>query len=118
MADFKMESRISADSIAEDRVSLGKNSKITASRIKGPVIIGDNVEIKNSYIGPYASISSNCIVEKSHIQNSVIMSGVKIANVERQIDASIIGPGSELMNGGEPSSSLKLFIGEKSKIEI
>lgn len=118
MSDFKIESNVGSDSTTEGNISLGKNSKIAGSTIKGPVIIGDNVEINNSYIGPYASISSNCTVEKSHIQNSVIMAGVKIANVKGQIDTSIIGPESEIVNNGQSSSSLKFFIGEKTKIEI
>jgi len=114
----KMESRIDSSSTIEGRVSIGKDCRIIKSHIKGPLIVGDNVEIKNSYVGPYSSISDNCVIEGSHIENIVLMSDVKIINIKRSIDTSLIGSGSEIKDVIKSSSSMKLFIGEKSKLEI
>ncbi len=114
----KTESEVDSSSKIENRVSIGKDCKIVGSHIKGPLIIGDNVEIKNSHIGPHLSVSDNCVIESSHVKNSVLMSGVKVINVKRPIDSSLIGPGSEITDADQHPSSIKLFIGEKSKLEL
>ncbi len=44
-----------------------------------------------------------------------IQSGI---NVKRPIDSSLIGPESEIRDATAPPSSIKLFIGEKSKLEL
>lgn len=115
--ETKMESDTKETSI-EGRVSIGKNCEIVNSKIRGPVIIGDGAKIIDSYVGPYSSISNNCEILGSHVENSVIMEGVKILNVERPIDTSLIGTQAEIIKKVGPSNSLKLFIGEKSQIEI
>lgn len=113
-----MDSEARADSKIENRVSVGLDTVIESSHIRGPVIIGDNVVIKNSYVGPYSSISSDCVIENSHIENSVVMPKVTIKNIKRLIDSSLIGPESEIVDIAQLPRSIKLFIGEKSKIEF
>lgn len=119
--DNKLESKMESqpkDSSIEGRVSIGKNCEINNSKIRGPSIIGDGAKIIDSFVGPYSSISDDCEIIGSHVENSVIMNGVKIINVERPIDTSLIGTQAEIIKKVGPSNSLKLFIGEKSQIEI
>ncbi len=113
-----MESDIDSTSTVDGKVSVGKDCKISGAILKGPLIVGDGVEIVNSKIGPYSSVSDNCSITNSHIENVVLMAGVKINNVSRVIDTSLIGPESEISSSKELSLPIKLFIGEKSKIEI
>lgn len=61
-------------------VHVGKGTVIEDSNIMGPVYIGDNVTIKNAIIGPYSSISDNCIVDDSEIQDSLIMANTNLTN--------------------------------------
>lgn len=116
--ETNIESEIEDTSIIENRVKIGKNCQITNSRIRGPVIIGDNVRILGSYIGPFTSISNDCVIETSHIENSVIMSGVKIVKVRQPIDTSLVGTDSEIVSFNGPTSSMKFFIGEKCMVEV
>ncbi len=48
--------QIRGKSEVSHRVLLGQGSQIVDSVVRGPVIIGDNVRIEKSYIGPYTSI--------------------------------------------------------------
>lgn len=119
--DNNLETKIESDTkdtSIEGRVSIGKDCEIVNSKIRGPVIIGDKVKIIDSYVGPYSSISNGSEIIGSHVENSVIMSEVKILNVERSIDTSLIGTQAEIVKKIGPSNSLKLFIGEKSQIEL
>lgn len=115
-AESLVESRLSKSVKIEGRVKIGKRCKIKNSKLRGPIAIGDSVTIIDSYIGPFSSISDDCEIDKSHIENSVLMRGVKIKKVKRPIQESLIGAEAQVVTDNGPSASLNLFIGEKSKI--
>jgi glucose-1-phosphate thymidylyltransferase len=114
----KIESKVGRGSKITGAVVLGKKSKIRNSVIKGPVIIGNNVTIIDSYLGPFTSVYDNCSVKSSRIENSILMANVSVEEVSVPIKESIIGTGSQLHSNGEKRRSLELFIGEKSQLEI
>lgn len=114
----EIRSRYDKNSNIQGRASIGEKCKIKKCEIRGPVIIGNNVTLKNSYIGPYTSISDGCLIENSHIENSVVMSDVRISNVKQPINESLIGAGTEVFDDDGPTDWLKLFVGEKSRVKI
>ncbi|MEX2007665.1 MAG: glucose-1-phosphate thymidylyltransferase [Candidatus Levyibacteriota bacterium] len=116
--DSNIGSKLDSETEIEGKVSIGKDCRIINSKLKGPLVIGDGVEIINSHVGPYCSISNNSFMENSHLENSVLMEGVKIINVKRPIAMSLIGPGSEIIDSDEDSEAISFFIGEKSKIDL
>jgi len=113
-----IQGEVDKNSKIEGRVEMGRKTKIEGSQIRGPVSIGKNVKIKNSYIGPYTSIDDNCQILNSHIENSVLIKGVKIINIKKPIDESLIGADTEVIDIDGPTDWLKLFVGEKSRIQI
>jgi glucose-1-phosphate thymidylyltransferase len=113
-----VETELDSTSSYENRVQIGKNCEIYDSHIRGPVIIGDNVKIVSSYIGPYTSISDKCSIEMSHVENSVLMEGVTVSHVGQPIDSSLIGASSVVTSSGGPTSSVELFIGDKSVVRV
>lgn len=113
-----IEGHVDKDSVVENRVAIGKGSKVINSQIRGPVAIGEKVVIENSYIGPFTSVSNNSIISDSHIENSVVMDGVKISGVESPIDSSLIGAGSTIVDNSGPTKIFKFFIGNKCQIEL
>lgn len=114
--DFQTE--LDEDVWVENRVSVGKNCQINNSHLRGPIIIGDNVIIKDSYVGPFTAVGDGCELTEAHIENSVVMEKVKISGVKKAIDNSLIGKESEIKSANGPTSHAKLFIGEKCVIEI
>ena len=60
--------------------------------INKPVFIAGDAVIKNSVIGPYATIASGTIIEDSIIRNSLIGSGAKVSKT--MLENSIIGDNS------------------------
>jgi glucose-1-phosphate thymidylyltransferase len=112
------ESKVGRDCHIENRVDIGKKCKFSGTKIRGPVSIGNDVVINNSYIGPFTSISDNCLIENSHVENSVLMNGVTIKNVKQPINESLIGSQTEITDEDGPTDWLKLFVGEKSIIKV
>ena len=72
-------------------------------------------KVRIGKIGPNTSIGNDSIIEGSEIENSVLMRGVKVLKVKQKISTSLIGTDSEIKHNGE---EVKLFVGEKCRIEI
>lgn len=72
----------------------GKNVTTENSIIIEPCFIGDNVSIKNSIVGPHASIGADCKLSDVIVKNSIVQSNTKLYNTV--ISNSMIGEGAEV----------------------
>ncbi len=52
------------------------------SPIIQPCFIGENVQIINSTVGPYASIGDNTVIENSSVENCIVQTNTKIKNAK------------------------------------
>ncbi len=59
------------------------------SKIIEPCFIGEGVQLKNSTVGPYASIGEGTIIEDSNVKNSIIQKEAMIKNAT--LDNAMIG---------------------------
>jgi glucose-1-phosphate thymidylyltransferase len=107
-----------ADSTINGRVRAEQGSIVEKSVIRGPVVIGKNSKIINSYIGPFSSIGDNVVIENSEIECSVIMEGAKIKNVEKRIDRSIVGKNVVINVTTQSPRTHKFILGDQSYLEI
>jgi glucose-1-phosphate thymidylyltransferase len=89
----------------------GKNIKSSNGIIIEPCYIGDNVQIIDSIVGPYASIGSNSKIESSVIKNSILQTDTKTLNVV--IQNSMLGIGAEVKGKG-----LELSISDYTQIVV
>jgi len=89
----------------------GTNRNVKGSTIIDPVFISDSAVVLDSVIGPFTTISENCIVKESIIKNSILSPS---SQVERSmLDNSIIG-----MNAIIKGNFKKLNAGDSSEIEF
>jgi len=72
-------------------VKIEKGTKVIKSKIRGPVVIGKNCIVENSFIGPYTSIYHESKVINSEIENSVVLKGALVEDVVGRIGDSLIG---------------------------
>ena len=75
--------------VKEKENLISKSSKMENSIIIPPCYIGDEVEIKNSKIGPFVSIGKNTKVKSSNIENSLIQCDTNISNAN--LENSMLG---------------------------
>ncbi len=120
--DHKKDSIISSnvpdDVSIEGRVTIGKGCKISNTKLRGPLVIGDKVTIRDSFIGPYSSISDNCHIENAKIENSVLMEGVEINSPKRPLDSCLLGRESTVVGNHQPTETLELFLGNQCQVKI
>lgn len=113
------ESEIDKSVKVSGKVAIGRNCIIVNSEIEGPVIVGDDVTIKDSKIGQFTSISDKCEIVGSSISNSVLMNGVRVLDVKlHPIKSSLVGTDSEIIGVDGERATTSLFVGEKCKIQI
>jgi len=106
------------DSEIKGRVQINKNTIIEKnSTVKGPVIIGENCRISDSYIGPYTSIGNNCEITGTEIEDSVVLDGVKIISGGRIID-SLIGRGVKIYKNNRKPEGRSFIIGDNSEVSL
>jgi glucose-1-phosphate thymidylyltransferase len=102
----------------EGTVIIGKDTHVIDSVIRGPVKIGQGVKIISSYVGPYTSISDHVLIEKSEIENSIVLDRAQIMNIPQRIDESIIGTEVIMQGGCACPRSLRVNLGDHSKIYL
>jgi glucose-1-phosphate thymidylyltransferase len=109
--------QIDAASKVAGRVHVGAGTTIETSTIRGPVSIGDNCRIKDSYIGPFTSIAARTIIEHSSIEHSVVMEKCSIRNIERLTDC-VIGRCATVTRRGDDLKATSLFVGDDARVEL
>ncbi len=88
------------------------------SIIRGPVIIGAESEIIDSYIGPFTSIQKKCRIIQTEIEHSIILEGSEIREVGSRIDESLIGREVKIYKCPPKPSAYRFMVGDKSEIGI
>jgi len=99
------------------RVDVAEGTKIENSTIRGPVSIGDECHIRNSYIGPFTSIAAGTTIETSAIEHSVVLENCSIRNIERLSDC-VIGRCAVVTKRGDGFKATTLFIGDDARVEL
>jgi glucose-1-phosphate thymidylyltransferase len=106
-----------ADSELIGRIVIEEGAKVSGSRIVGPAIIGAGSTVTGSYIGPYSSISANCVIDDSEIEYSIVLTGASIRGV-RRIEASLIGRDVEVTPAPKTPKAHRLVLGDHSTVQI
>ncbi|MFI8230031.1 glucose-1-phosphate thymidylyltransferase [Streptomyces sp. NPDC085900] len=99
------------------RVRVEAGAKVTGSRIVGPVVIGANTVIADSYVGPFTSIAEDCRIEDSEIEYSIVLRGSSVRGV-RRVEASLIGRDVEVTPAPRKPAAHRLVLGDHSKVQI
>jgi glucose-1-phosphate thymidylyltransferase len=108
---------VDAESQVGGRVRLGKGSRVTRSTIRGPVVIGDNVQIENSFIGPFTSIGNGCRIISSVMEHCVLLENARIERVDR-LEDSLVGKGASVIKNRGNHQAYRLMIGDDSEVLV
>jgi glucose-1-phosphate thymidylyltransferase len=99
-------------------VIIEAKTRVRSSKITGPVVIGSNCLIEDSYIGPFTSISDSCKVINSEIEMSIIGDHSELVSLPRRVSHSIVGDVVSLQGRQDRPQSLRFLVGDQSTIDI
>jgi len=114
----KIEGRVDAASKMEGRVIVGPNTRIINSAIRGPVIIGRNVVIENSFIGPYTSIQDRCHISDCELEHSIILDESILRDVPGRLTDSLIGRKVLVEKCSLKPHATRLMLGDSSWVGL
>jgi len=108
---------VDAASKLSGTVILQKGARIENSKLRGPLVIGPNTVIKDSFVGPFTSIGADCVVEDSEIEHSVIMEECHLRGV-RRLEDSLLGRGVVVERSDERPRSYQLMVGDSGRVGL
>jgi glucose-1-phosphate thymidylyltransferase len=100
------------------KVIVEEGASITASTIRGPVIIGKRCRIVNSYIGPFTSIYHDTLVCNSEIEHSIILDQCRITDIGGRLEDSLIGKNVEVFRSDGKPKAYRLMLGDSSQVGL
>ncbi len=109
---------VDAASTLTGRVAVAAGATIERSTVRGPAIIGEEAVIVDSYIGPYTSIGARVHLSSVEIEHSVVLPDSRLTNIADRIDQSLIGQGVEVRGRQGRPKTVRLVLGDQSRIEL
>jgi len=106
------------ESEVEGKVVLGAGSRLVRSKIVGPVVIGPDCLIEDASIGSYSWIGPSMTIKDSSVSDSIILKGCRLEGVRPGLEESLIGRNVEVKGTGEAGSSLRVMLGDNSRVEL
>jgi glucose-1-phosphate thymidylyltransferase len=94
-----------------------EGAKVSRSSVLGPAIIGRDTIVEDSEIGAFASISYECEVRGSQIEDSIIMERCRIEQVEG-LGKSLLGKDVEVRRGQRRPRMYRMMLGDQSQVEV
>lgn len=109
--------KVDEHSSLEGRVVVAEGAEIIRSTVRGPVAIGANTRIVDSYIGPFSSVDADCEVIASELEHSIVLANSRVENVPRVID-SLIGRHAVVRRSHQRPRATRLLVGDHCQIDI
>jgi glucose-1-phosphate thymidylyltransferase len=111
----RIDGEIDGQSQVTGRVQLGTGSRVVNSTVRGPVVIGNNVVVENSFVGPFTSIGAGCRIISSVLEHCVLLEQARIEWVDR-LEDSLIGKNSAVVKDQTNHQAYRLMIGDDSEV--
>jgi glucose-1-phosphate thymidylyltransferase len=105
------------DSEVDGRVSVAPGARISHSVVRGPAVIGRDVQVENAFIGPYTSLGDGCRVANSAVEHSVILERSSIRDVQR-IEDSLIGRDVTICSQTGKHKAIRVLLSDSSEVEL
>ena len=94
-----------------------QGAEIRGSTIRGPVAIGADTVVVDSFVGPYSAIGANCHVEGSEIEHSVVMNDSIVTGIPR-LEDSLIGREAVVSRSRRRPRALRLMVGDHCQVDV
>ncbi|GBF33463.1 glucose-1-phosphate thymidylyltransferase [Desulfocucumis palustris] len=108
---------ISGDSRVEGRVQIGQGSSIAGSVVIGPAVLGEGVEVINSYIGPFSSIGNNCLLNGVRLENTIVLNHSSLTD-KLYITESLIGRHCHITGGAATVDMVRVNLGDWAEVRL
>ena len=103
------------DSQLDGRVIVEAGAQLIRSTVRGPAIIGSGARIVDAYIGPYTAIGESCMIERAEVENSILLSGCHVHDLDVRIESSLLGRNVSVSRQAQQPRAYRLMVGDNSR---
>ncbi len=110
--------KIGEGSSIEGRVELGEGVELIDSLVRGPAVIGAGSRLEHVFVGPYTSIGDGCELSRCEIENSIVLEGCEIRDVDLRIDGSLVGRNARIVKTDYKPRAYRFMLGDNSEVGV
>ncbi len=115
--ESRCEGTVDAGSSLVGRVVVEAGAVVERSTVRGPAIIGARTVLRDTYVGPFTSISEDCLLEDTEIEHSIVLGACTIRGVGR-IEDSLLGREVEVVPSAALPRAHRLVLGDHSRVSL
>jgi glucose-1-phosphate thymidylyltransferase len=83
----------------------------------GTAVIGPGARIRHAYIGPFTSIGSGCVVERTELEFSVLLEDCVVRDIPR-MEGSLLGREARISRTERRPLAHRFMVADQSEVEI
>jgi glucose-1-phosphate thymidylyltransferase len=102
----------------EGRVSIHPSARVRSSVIRGPVVLGPDVSVEDSFIGPFTAISEGARIEGAEVENSIIFPGAVIVHVGTRLESCVIGREARVERRFSVPRAMRLHLSDSTSVVL
>jgi len=109
---------VDAETLIEGPVHIGAGTTVERSRLRGPLVIGENAHIRDAYVGPFSAIADGVRIEKCEVEHSIVLDCSTLHDISGRIESSLIGRDVVVTASQTRPSAHRLMLGDSSRVEL
>jgi glucose-1-phosphate thymidylyltransferase len=114
----RVEGEVDSTSRIEGEVVIGKGSRIVSSTLRGPLIVGEDCLIEDSFVGPFTSIHDRVVIRGSEIEHSILLEEAKVLGLRYRMESSLLGRSVEITREDRRPATYRFLVGDMGRIEV
>jgi len=114
----RIEGTVDGATQIEGAVQIGRGAVIERSRLRGPLVIGANAVVRDSYVGPFTSLADGVELSHCEIEHSIVLERSRLVDVRGRIESSLIGREVVVTASDSRPAAHRLMLGDSSRVEL
>lgn len=114
----RIDGDVSDDCKVQGAVVVERGATVSASTLRGPLIIGAGSRIEHAYIGPFSAIGPECVIRHAEIEHTIIMERSSVLDLPHRIEDSLIGRDVTVTRSSAQPRAYKMLLGDHSTVGI
>ncbi len=109
---------VGKDSEPQGRIAISPSASVSGSTLRGPVVVGANAIIEDSFIGPYTAIGAGATVIGAELDNAMVLAGAQVRYPGQRLEGSVIGERAVVSQSFSLPSGLHLRVGPDARVVL
>jgi glucose-1-phosphate thymidylyltransferase len=102
----------------DGRVVIESGARVVRSTVRGPAIIGAGAQLIDAYIGPYTAVGDRCMIERSEVEHSILLSDCVVRGLDTRIESSLLGRNVRVDRDARQPRAYRLMVGDNCEIAV